>query len=89
MEFGASETDPKGCVRERVGQGDVIVIPAGCTHRAVASQVAFSMVGAYPSGGEQWDMKYGRDGKERLQMEERIRDIPIPTNPLTGASPLW
>ena len=52
-------------VEEEVGQGDVVVVPAGVSHRLVRElESPFVMVGSYPEGRE-WDMCYGEKGEER------------------------
>ena len=63
------EDNPRA-VEETVGQGDVVVIPAGVAHRLLEDvEGGFSMVGCYP-GGCSWDMAYGEEGEE-----ERIEGI--------------
>lgn len=48
-----------------VRKGDVIVMPAGVSHRLLEEvEGPFLMVGSYPPGKE-WDMCYGRAGEEK------------------------
>ena len=48
-----------------VGQGDVMVVPAGVAHRLLEDlEGVFEMVGSYPRG-EMWDMCYGKEGEEQ------------------------
>lgn len=57
------EDNPKR-VEETVKQGDVIVIPAGVSHRLLEDlEGGFEMVGSYPKGFG-WDMCYGKKGEE-------------------------
>lgn len=47
-----------------VQKGDVMVVPAGVSHRLLEDiEGDFSMVGSYPTGKD-WDMCYGREGEE-------------------------
>ena len=57
------EDNPKR-IEEEVGQGDVVLVPAGVGHRLLEDLTGgFEMVGAYPKG-KQLDMCYGRGGEE-------------------------
>jgi uncharacterized protein YjlB len=60
-----------------IGQGDVVVIPAGVAHKRLASSGSFAVVGAYPRG-QSWDMNYGRPG-ERPGTDRNIRAVPRPS----------
>lgn len=63
--------------------GDVVLIPAGVGHKAVASSGDFEVLGAYPSGVS---ADLCRDDASRLaQVSRDIAAVPIPaTDPLTG-----
>ena len=57
------EDNPKK-VEEVLRKGDVIVMPAGVSHRLLEDlSDGFSMVGCYPKGCN-WDMCYGKKGEE-------------------------
>ncbi|KAJ9663012.1 hypothetical protein H2198_001004 [Neophaeococcomyces mojaviensis] len=43
--------------------GDVVVVPAGVSHRLLEDYGEFQMVGSYPIGKD-WDMCYGKAGEE-------------------------
>ena len=60
--FGGEDNPEKiECV---VNKGDVIIVPAGVSHRLLDDlDGGFEMVGSYPKG-KQWDMCYGREGEE-------------------------
>ena len=63
--------------------GDVIIIPAGVSHKNLDQSPDFSVVGAYPRG-QVWDMLYGKPG-ERPRADEAIRKVPLPTaDPVFG-----
>lgn len=47
-----------------VRKGDVMVVPAGVSHRLLEDiDGGFQMVGSYPKGSN-WDMCYGKEGEE-------------------------
>ena len=68
---------PEGVTLE-VSAGDVIIIPAGVSHKNLGSSGDFRCVGAYPDG-RSWDMNYGKAG-ERPAADENIASVPIPMN---------
>ncbi len=71
VQFGG----PKGTII-RARAGDVIVIPAGVSHKNVEQSSDFQVIGAYPKG-QMWDMNYGKEG-ERPQTERTIQNVPLP-----------
>ncbi len=67
-----------------VAAGDVVVIPAGVGHCRESSGGGFSVVGAYPPGQENYDLRTGEEG-ERPEVLENIRNVALPeTDPLFG-----
>ena len=67
----------------RAEAGDVIIIPAGVSHCNNGQSSDFRVVGAYPQG-QNWDMKYGKDG-ERPAVDQVISTVPIPAaDPVAG-----
>ncbi len=74
---------PEGNTVE-VEAGDAVVIPAGVGHCNAGSSGDFSVVGAYPRGQEDYDLRTGEEG-ERPKVLENIRDVPLPeADPLLG-----
>ena len=70
--FGHEEN--KDRVEEVLTKGDVIIMPAGVSHRLLEDlDGAFTMVGCYPTGCN-WDMCYGKSGEE--SKIEKIKDLP-------------
>jgi len=61
-----------------VGAGDVIVLPAGTGHRRAGADDAFTVVGAYPAGQEDYDLLRGDDPEEVLAARERIAHLAAP-----------
>lgn len=60
-------------MEEILQKGDVIIMPAGVSHRLLEDlEGGFLMVGSYPKGFN-WDMCYGRAGEEGKI--EKIRDL--------------
>lgn len=69
--FGG-EASP-GRVEPVLRKGDVVVVPAGVSHRLLEEvEKPFVMVGCYPPGCG-WDMCYGRPGEEHRV--EGIKDL--------------
>lgn len=74
---------PQGATLE-VEAGDLVVIPAGVGHCNKGSSGGFSVVGAYPKGQENYDLRTGEEG-ERPEILENIGGVPLPkTDPLFG-----
>ena len=69
--FGGEGNPDK--VEAAVEQGDVIVIPAGVSHRLLEDiQGGFQMIGSYPPG-KNWDMCYGNeDEAEKVKGIEKL-----------------
>lgn len=70
--------------------GDVVLIPAGCGHCRIGEVARLIVVGAYPRGQEDWDLK--RIGEaDYLQAQTEIPNVPMPqTDPLGGqAGPVF
>ncbi|TDH20042.1 hypothetical protein EXU57_21655 [Segetibacter sp. 3557_3] len=64
-------------------KGDVVLIPAGVSHKNVGSSDDFECVGAYPKGAD-YDMMRGEPGERELA-EQNIKAVPIPeTDPVFG-----
>ena len=63
--------------------GDVIIIPAGVSHKNLDQSPDFRCVGAYPAG-QSPDMQYGEPG-ERPRTDQNIRSVSLPkTDPVFG-----
>lgn len=73
---------PNGAEVE-ITQGDVLVLPAGVSHKKLESSEDFCVVGCY-AGGRRYDMMYGH-GDERPAADDRIRCCPLPeADPVYG-----
>lgn len=84
VQFGGQD-GPEIAIRA----GDVVVIPAGVAHCRRSGGSGLIIVGAYPCGQEDWDLK--RDNPADYQSAQA--EIPLvarpPADPVTGlASPL-
>jgi uncharacterized protein YjlB len=66
-----------------VTAGDVVVIPAGVGHCNRGSDGSFSVIGAYPRGQENYDLRTGEEG-ERPEVLENISNAG-----LSGSDPLF
>lgn len=64
--------------------GDVLILPAGLTHKNVRCSSDFRTVGCYPAG-QSPDMKYGKAG-ERPATDRNIARVSLPRlDPVYGA----
>ena len=69
----------------QVAAGDVLVLPAGTGHKRVEASDDFLVVGAYPPGQEDYDMRRGDPGE--LEEVRNIERVPLPpADPVAGAS---
>jgi uncharacterized protein YjlB len=65
-------------------KGDVLVIPAGVSHKNLGSSLDFKCIGAYPDGRD-FDINLGKEG-ERPGTDDNISKVPIPKmDPLYGS----
>ncbi|GAA5845769.1 hypothetical protein JCM5353_004711 [Sporobolomyces roseus] len=70
--FGGEENERR--VEIEVVKGDVVLIPAGVSHRLLEDREGgFEMVGCYPKEAKGWDMCYGEE-KDREKVE-KIRGL--------------
>jgi uncharacterized protein YjlB len=73
---------PRG-VTIRINKGDIIVIPAGVSHKCITSENNFTVIGAYPRG-----QKYNIMKGEQSQVQEassNISKVPLPAfDPVYG-----
>ena len=66
-----------------VEAGDVVLIPAGVSHKKISSSGILGVVGAYPQG-RSWYMKRGK-ADERPQADKNIAAVPKPEeDPVLG-----
>ena len=70
-------------IRYNLSKGDVLIIPAGVSHKKISASEDFECVGAYP-GDTMYDLKYGLPD-ELEEAEETISKVPTPeTDPVYG-----
>lgn len=66
-------------------QGDVVVIPAGGGHCRLSSGSSLTIVGAYPAGQENWDLKRGDRPSDYPAAHAEIAAVALPVlDPVTG-----
>jgi uncharacterized protein YjlB len=75
-----------------IGEGDVLVLPAGTGHCNQGSSGDLLVIGAYPNGMP-WDLRRG-DPAEHDEAVANIRAVPLPdADPVGGSegplSELW
>lgn len=74
---------PSGPVM-RLDAGDAVMIPAGVGHCLVAVRGVLSVVGAYPAGQENYDLKRASAREFELALTQ-IPVVPLPVwDPVTG-----
>ena len=79
IQFGGE----KGEILE-IEAGDVSILPAGTGHKRLRSSGDFGVVGGYPRGQENYDMRTGKSGA-RPQVIENIRRVSLPaSDPVSG-----
>jgi uncharacterized protein YjlB len=71
LQFGG-----EGGMIQQLTPGDVVVVPAGVSHKNLSATADFGVVGAYPAG-QHWDMCYGRI-EEHPEAEENIHHVAMP-----------
>jgi uncharacterized protein YjlB len=68
-----------------IGQGDVLVLPAGTGHCNQGSSDELLVIGAYPNGMP-WDLRRG-DPAEHDEVVANIHAVPLPdADPIEGPS---
>lgn len=73
----------KGAKIYDVSQGDVIILPAGTSHKNVQSSTNFKCVGAYPFHLD-YDMNYGKK-EEHPRVDDNIARVGLPqADPIFG-----
>ena len=69
----------------KVWAGDVVIIPAGVSHKNLGASPDFGVVGAYPAG-QKVNMHHGKP-EERAKADANISKLPIPDqDPVQGSS---
>ena len=70
--------------------GAAVVIPAGGGHCRLSNERELLIVGAYPYGQENWDLKRADDPEHYVAAKEEIAQVELPQqDPITGSkSPL-
>lgn len=70
-----------------ITKGDVIIFPAGVSHKNVKSSNDFTTVGAYPFDVD-YDMNYGKV-EEHPRVDNNIQNVKLPeTDPIFGKNGL-
>lgn len=71
VQLGGPENDPV-----HIEKGDLVVLPAGTSHKKIDSGDGFAVVGSYP-GGKSYDMNYGK-AEEVESAKKNIAKVPLP-----------
>lgn len=70
-------------VEVNIEKGDIVIVPAGVSHKRINASEDFKIVGAYPQG-QDYDMKYCQPG-ERPKADQQIKKVPLPkADPVYG-----
>ncbi|KAJ4982605.1 cupin domain protein [Stagonosporopsis vannaccii] len=68
-----------------VGVGDVIVIPAGVSHRSLRSKGGFRYIGVYPKEAPRWRNNHCNGEESMDALAKEINNVPVPKyDPLFG-----
>lgn len=66
-------------------KGDVILLPAGVSHKKLGATQGFEIVGAYPQNDSKYDFQYGA-ASDYEAIKESIKNVNKPlTDPITGS----
>jgi uncharacterized protein YjlB len=63
-------------IKQKIKAGDVVIIPAGVSHKNLGASSNFGVVGAYPDGQEP-DINYGQKG-ERAETDANLAKVTTP-----------
>ena len=67
-----------------LGRGDAVLIPAGVGHCRRSEGRELVVVGAYPAGQENWDLKRATPIDREVSLEEIPRVLIPPLDPVVG-----
>ncbi|KAH4067028.1 hypothetical protein HBH70_067570 [Parastagonospora nodorum] len=68
----------KGGVEFDVSTGDVVVVPAGVSHRSLTSEGGYRYIGVYPETAPKWRNLYCRGEEEIENLKKEIRAVGVP-----------
>jgi uncharacterized protein YjlB len=67
----------------RLVGGDVVVLPAGTGHKRQSASPGLLVIGAYPRGQEEYDLRRG-DPAELEAVIRNIAEVPLPQKDPVG-----
>ncbi|KAJ5211917.1 uncharacterized protein N7498_003563 [Penicillium cinerascens] len=67
-----------GGVEVDVKAGDVIVVPAGVSHRSLSAYGDYRYIGVYPEAAPKWRNNYCRGNEDMETLREEIAGVDIP-----------
>ncbi len=73
VQLGGPDNEPV-----RIEKGDLVILPAGTSHKRIDSGDGFAVVGAYPDN-QSYDMNYGKEDEEE-KARQNIEQVPLPTH---------
>ncbi|KAI8933129.1 hypothetical protein NX059_009770 [Plenodomus lindquistii] len=69
-----------------VSEGDVIVVPAGVSHRSLSSDDDFWYIGVYPKDAPRWRNNHCEGDESMEDLFKEIRNVAVPnSDPVYGA----
>lgn len=84
VQLGGGEEGEEGALVVDLQPGDVLLLPPGVAHKSLRPSPDFLCVGAYPIGGQEVDLLYGRP-EELAQALLNIRAVPcFASDPVLG-----
>ncbi|KAH6644656.1 hypothetical protein C7974DRAFT_25563 [Boeremia exigua] len=83
----AKEDEGTDGVEVDISVGDVIVIPAGVSHRSLRSEGGFRYIGVYPEAAPRWRNNHCEGDESMAALSEEINNVPIPdSDPVFGTN---
>ncbi|KAH7085196.1 hypothetical protein BKA63DRAFT_13130 [Paraphoma chrysanthemicola] len=81
----SDDEEPVGGVEFDVSPGDVVVVPAGVSHRSLTSSGGYRYIGVYPRTNPKWRNNYCK-GEEPLEdLKKEIANVEMPeADPVYG-----
>ncbi|KAF2843159.1 hypothetical protein M501DRAFT_994015 [Patellaria atrata CBS 101060] len=74
-----SDDDPNG-IEIDVSAGDVVVVPAGVSHRSLTSEAGYKYIGVYPETAPKWRNNWCKGEEDMRSLATEIDNVEIPAH---------